>query len=167
MREAIAAARADGDSLGGVIEGAALGLPPGLGSPLFGGLKNRLAQILFAIPALTGLEFGAGFAAAARRGSQNNDPFILRQGQIRTAGNNHGGILGGISTGMPLILRVAVKPTSSIAKEQRSVDMAAMRETSLTVEGRHDPCIAPRAVPCVEAATALVLLDMMMEQRKI
>ncbi|MCL1905531.1 MAG: chorismate synthase [Clostridiales bacterium] len=164
MRQAIAAARADGDSLGGVIECAALGLPAGLGSPLFGGVENRLAQIIFAIPALTGLEFGAGFAAAGLLGSQNNDPFVIQQGQIRTESNNHGGVLGGISSGMPLILRAAVKPTPSIAKEQRSVDVSAMKETAFTVQGRHDPCIAPRAVPCVEAAMALALLDMIMEQ---
>jgi len=167
MREAIGAVSANGDSLGGIIEGAALGLPPGLGSPLFGGVENRLAQILFAIPALIGLEFGAGFAAAGWRGSYNNDPFILQQGQIRTAGNNHGGVLGGISSGMPLILRAAIKPTPSIAQKQHSVDMLTMRETTLTIEGRHDPCIAPRAVPCVEAATALALLDIMLEQGKI
>jgi chorismate synthase len=166
MKDAINAARAQGDSLGGVIEGAALGLPPGLGSPIFGGVENRLAQTLFAIPALIGLEFGAGFAAAGQCGSDNNDPFILKQGQICTASNNHGGILGGISSGMPLILRAAFKPTPSIALEQRSVDMKSMQETTLTIKGRHDPCIAPRAVPCIEAAVALALLDMMLEQGK-
>jgi chorismate synthase len=164
MREEIITAREDGDSLGGIIECAALGLPAGLGSPLFGGMENRLAEMLFSIPALTSLEFGSGFAAAGWRGSQNNDPFIIQQGKISTESNHHGGVLGGISSGMPLLFRVAIKPTPSIAKEQRSVDMATMQETILAIKGRHDPCIAPRAVPCVEAATALVLLDIMLEQ---
>lgn len=163
MLKAILSAREGGDSLGGVIEGAALGLPHGLGSPLFDGIENRLAQIIFAVPALIGLEFGAGFSAADLRGSQNNDPFVIRRGQIRTASNNHGGVLGGISSGMPLIFRVAVKPTPSISREQHSVDMSSMRETTLIIKGRHDPCIAPRAVPCVEAATALALLDIILE----
>ena len=167
MQKAIDTALSDDDSLGGIIEGAVLGLPAGLGSPLFGGIENRLAQILFAIPALTGLEFGSGFASAKLRGSQNNDPFIIRQGQIRTASNNHGGVLGGISSGMPLLFKVAIKPTPSIAQEQHSVDMVTMEETALIVKGRHDPCIAPRAVPCIEAATALALLDMMLEQGRI
>ncbi|MCL1976029.1 MAG: chorismate synthase [Firmicutes bacterium] len=167
MKKSIRKAQQEKDSLGGIIEGAALGLPTGVGSPPFGGIENRLSQILFAIPALVGLEFGSGFGAAKQRGSQNNDPFIVEQGQIRTAGNNHGGVLGGISSGMPLIFRVAIKPTPSIAKEQRSVNMTTLQETKITVQGRHDPCIAPRALPCVVAATALALLDMMLEQGKI
>lgn len=167
MKNAIMAARAEKDSLGGIIECAALGIPPGLGSPLFEGIENRLAQILFAIPALTGLEFGAGFAGTGLRASQINDPFMAQQGQIRTKSNNHGGILGGISSGMPLIFKVAIKPTPSIALTQCSVDLTNMEETTIAITGRHDPCIAPRAVPCIEAATALCILDLMLEQGKI
>ncbi|MCL2300184.1 MAG: chorismate synthase, partial [Firmicutes bacterium] len=158
-------ARRRGDSVGGVIECAAEGLPAGLGSPMFGGVENRLAAALFGIPAVRGVEFGAGFAAAGMLGSENNDAYYNENGQVRTKTNHHGGVLGGVTTGMPLVLRVAVKPTPSIALPQRSVDLRSLEETELTVGGRHDACIVPRAVPVVEAVTACVLLDLMEEHR--
>jgi len=156
-------ARRRGDSVGGVIECVAEGLPAGLGSPMFGGAENRLAAALFGIPAVRGVEFGAGFAAAGMLGSENNDEYYIENGQVRTKTNHHGGVLGGITTGMPLVLRVAVKPTPSIALPQRSVDLRTMEEAELTIGGRHDACIVPRAVPVVEAVTACVILDLMME----
>lgn len=161
MKAAIAAAAAEGDSVGGLVECAALGLPAGLGDPIFDGAENRLAAVLFGIPAVKGVEFGAGFAAAALRGSEHNDPFTVKDGQIRTLTNHAGGILGGITTGMPLILRAAFKPTPSIARPQRTVRLSTGQEDTLVITGRHDPCVALRAVPVVEAATALVLLDML------
>ena len=166
MRAAIAAAREEGDSLGGVVECAVLGVPAGLGDPMFGGMENRLAAVLFGIPAVKGVEFGAGFAAAALRGSENNDPFAMEEGRVVTLTNHAGGILGGITTGMPILFRVAFKPTPSIAKEQRTVDLAKMEETTITMGGRHDPCIVPRAVPCVEAAAALAVYDAWLGRKK-
>ena len=163
MREAILAARADGDSVGGVIECFATGLPAGLGDGMFGGVENRVAQALFGIPAVKGVEFGAGFAAADLRGSANNDPFRVADGQIFARTNHSGGILGGMTTGMPLQVRAAFKPTPSIALEQQSVSLGRMVNAPLAVAGRHDPCVVPRAVPAVEAAVACVLLDMMLE----
>ena len=163
MREAISEAKADGDSLGGIIECYAIGLPAGLGDPMFDGLENRIAQIIFGIPAVKGIEFGAGFAAATMRGSEHNDPIVIRNGNIATETNNAGGILGGISNGMPISFRVAIKPTPSIAKTQNTVSLSSGKETSLTVSGRHDPCIVPRAVPVVEAAAAIALFDACLE----
>ena len=163
MQALILTARQEQDSVGGVVECAAVGLPAGLGEPMFGGVENRLSAALFGIPAVKGVEFGAGFAAARLRGSEANDPFVLQDGEVRTAGNHAGGILGGITDGMPVVARVAVKPTPSIARPQRTVDLAAMEETELSIHGRHDPCIAHRAVPVVEAVTAAVLLDLLME----
>ena len=160
MQTQIALAKAEGDSTGGVIECAITGLPVGLGDPMFGGVESRIAQIIYGIPGIKGLEFGSGFAGSAMRGSQNNDPFTVIDGQVRTKTNNAGGILGGITNAMPVIFRVAVKPTPSIAMEQTSVDLEAMKETKLIVQGRHDPCIAPRAVPVVEAAAAIAIWDM-------
>ena len=165
MRREILAAKETGDSVGGVIECAAVGVPAGLGEPMFGGVENRLAAALFGIPAVKGVEFGAGFAAAALRGSENNDHFVIEDGAVRTETNLSGGILGGITSGETILLRAAVKPTPSIGKPQRTVDLAAMEETELTVRGRHDPCIAHRAVPVVEAVTAAVLLDLLLEGR--
>ncbi len=159
MREAIATAKADGDSLGGVIECFVTGLPVGLGDPMFDGLESKLAQIIFGIPAVKGLEFGAGFEAAAMCGSENNDSIVIRDGKLLTATNNAGGILGGISNGMPLQLRVAIKPTPSIAKEQLTVSLSKNEQEKLIIQGRHDPCIAPRAVPVVEAAAAIGIFD--------
>ena len=159
----VEAAKAAGDSVGGVIECIAEGLPAGLGSPMFGGVENRLAAALFGIPAVRGVEFGAGFAVTEMLGSENNDEYVVEDGAIKTKTNHHGGVLGGITTGMPLILRAAIKPTPSIAKAQQSVDLQAMHETELNIGGRHDACIVPRAVPVVEAVTACILLDLMEE----
>lgn len=166
MRECIAAAKAEGDSVGGVVECAVLGLPAGLGDPMFDGMENRIAAIVFGIPAVKGLEFGAGFAAAALRGSENNDAYAVEDGRILTRTNHCGGILGGITTGMPLRFRVAFKPTPSIAKEQDSVNMKTLEPTKITVGGRHDPCIVPRAVPVVEAAAAIAVYDAWLSRRK-
>ena len=163
MRAAILEAKNDLDSVGGVIECAAAGLPAGLGDPMFGGVENRLAAALFGIPAVKGVEFGEGFRAAELRGSENNDPFTVEDGEIRAETNRAGGILGGITTGMPLVLRAAVKPTPSIGRPQKTVRLSRLEDTDLTVHGRHDPCVAHRAVPVVEAVTAAVLLDMLLE----
>ena len=163
MRAAILAAKSDGDSVGGVVECAAVGLPAGLGEPMFGGVENRLAAALFGIPAVKGVEFGDGFAAARARGSENNDPFCMADGRVATETNHAGGILGGITDGMPIVLRTAVKPTPSIARPQRTVSLSAGEDTDLVIRGRHDPCIAHRAVPVVEAVTAAVLLDLLLE----
>ena len=159
MISAIAAAKAEGDSLGGVVECAVFGLPAGLGGPLFDGLEGRIAALLYAIPAVKGVEFGLGFASARLRGSENNDPFVLRSGRVETETNRCGGLLGGVTDGMPLVFRAAFKPTPSIAKTQKSVDLSSMTETELSVPGRHDPCVVPRALPCVEAAAAIALCD--------
>ena len=163
MQAAIRAAKADGDSVGGTVECVADGLPTGLGDGMFDGLESRLAQILFGIPAVKGLEFGAGFEAARLRGSEHNDAFCVQAGHVATCTNHSGGILGGITSGMPLRLRAAFKPTPSIAKTQQSVNLNTLREEPLNIHGRHDPCIVPRAVPCVEAAVAIALLDSMLE----
>ena len=166
MRESIAAARAEGDSLGGIVECAVLGLPAGLGDPMFDGMENRIARIVFGIPAVKGLEFGAGFTLATLRGSEANDGFAVENGTVVTTTNRCGGILGGITDGMPLRFRVAFKPTPSISKEQRSVDLDTMEEMLLQIEGRHDPCIVPRAVPVVEAAAAIAVYDALLQRRK-
>ena len=164
MRETILAARREGDSVGGIVECMVTGLPAGVGEPMFQGLESQLAAALFAIPAVKGVEFGAGFQAAQLRGSQNNDPFVMENGTVSTAGNNAGGILGGISNGMPLLFRAAFKPTPSIAKTQQTVSLSQGAEAPLEISGRHDPCIVPRAVPVVEAAAAVVLLDALLQR---
>jgi len=151
--------RKEGDSLGGVIETIALNVPAGLGEPVLDALDSELAKAMLAVPAVKGVEFGAGFAAAGKKGSENNDPFIIGDGKIATATNNAGGILGGISNGMPIVVRVAVKPTPSISKNQQTVNMKEMEESVLAVRGRHDVCIVPRAVPVVEAMMAITLCD--------
>ena len=166
MREAIAAAKAEGDSVGGIIEVAAFGLPVGLGDPMFGGMENRIAAIVFGIPAVKGVEFGEGFGAARLRGSENNDGFCVRDGKIGTITNHCGGILGGITNGMPLRFRAAVKPTPSIFRPQRSVNLETMEETTLQIQGRHDPCIVPRAVPVMEAAAAIAIYDALLGYQK-
>ena len=166
MQEEIAQAKADGDSIGGVIECVIDGLPAGIGEPMFGGLENLIARTVFAIPAVKGVEFGAGFAAARLRGSENNDPFRVQNGHIVTETNNCGGILGGISTGMPVVFRAAFKPTPSISRTQASVSLSRMENETLVIHGRHDPCIVPRAVPCVEAAAAIAVLDAWMGRKK-
>jgi chorismate synthase len=162
MTAAIEKAKADNDSVGGVVEGIALGLPAGLGEPVFGNVQAELAGALFAIPAVKGVEFGAGFSVAGKRGSENNDPFAVRDGKIVTLTNNAGGILGGISNGMPVVVRVAVKPTSSIGRSQETVDMKKMESASLVVGGRHDVCIVPRAAVVVESMMAVSLCDLAM-----
>lgn len=164
MRSAVAAAKAEGDSVGGAIECAAVGIPAGLGSPMFGGVENRIAQIVYGIPAVKGIEFGTGFSAAGMRGSENNDSFRMENGQVVTGTNHCGGILGGITDGMPLVFRVAVKPTPSIAKPQQSVSLSGKCNQALSIHGRHDPCIVPRAVPVIEAAAAIALFDLLLEK---
>ena len=164
MQRLILAAREAQDSVGGIVECAAIGLPAGLGDPMFDGIENRLASALFGIPAVKGVEFGAGFGASRLRGSENNDAFRVEGGRIVTETNRAGGILGGITTGMPLTLRVGIKPTPSIGRPQKTVSLARMENTELTIRGRHDPCIAHRAVPVVEAVTACVLLDLLLEE---
>ena len=166
MKAAILSAKAEGDSVGGVIECAVSGCPAGIGDPMFGGMENRISSLVFGIPAVKGIEFGAGFDAAKMLGSENNDPFAVENGNIITKTNNCGGILGGITTGMPIVFRAAVKPTPSIAREQDTVDLRTMENTKLTVHGRHDPCIVPRAVPCIEAAAAIAVYDALLEKRK-
>ncbi len=161
----IDAVRAEGDSIGGIIECVAEGVPPGIGEPMFGGLENRISQAVFGIPAVKGIEFGAGMAVGAMRGSENNDEFCIENGKVKSLGNNHGGILGGISSGMPIVFRAAVKPTPSIAKAQRSVDMLKGENTVLEIKGRHDPCIVPRALPCMEAAMAVAIYDALLEAK--
>lgn len=162
MREAVAGAKQEQDSVGGIIECAVTGLPAGLGEPMFGGVENRIAQIMYGIPAVKGVEFGLGFGAARLRGSQNNDDFCMKDGHVATETNHCGGILGGITNGMPVLFRVAVKPTPSISCPQHSVSLSGGAERELIVKGRHDPCIVPRAVPVVEAAAAVALLDLLL-----
>ena len=149
--------------MGGIIECTVTGLPAGLGDPMLDGMENRIARIVFAIPAVKGVEFGAGFAVGRMRGSENNDPFCFEDGRIRTRTNHAGGILGGITNGMPLLFRAAVKPTPSIGREQDSVSISEKKEVKLTIKGRHDPCIVPRAVPVVEAAAAIAVYDAYLE----
>lgn len=163
MLAEIEAARQTQDSVGGIIECAATGLPVGLGNPMMDGVENRIAAAIFGIPAVRGVEFGTGFAAAGMTGSAHNDAFRMNGDVVCTATNHHGGVLGGITSGMPLIFRAAFKPTPSIAQEQDSVSLTAHENATLAVSGRHDPCIVPRAVPCVEAAAAVVILDLIEE----
>ncbi len=164
MKKEILHAREEQDSVGGIIECIAINVPAGIGSPIFDGLENSIAQLIFGIPAVKGLEFGAGFDVAKMTGSENNDEFYVNErGIVVTKTNSHGGILGGISSGMPITLRVAVKPTPSISRPQETIDYSAMKNETLVVKGRHDPCIVPRAVPCVEVAVSLAVLSHMLE----
>ena len=162
MREAIAAARAEGDSVGGIVECVITGLPGGLGEPMFGGVESRIAQIVYGIPAVKGLEFGAGFSVSTLRGSQNNDAYTLEDGTLRTLTNHSGGILGGITSGMPVLFRAAIKPTPSISRPQQSISLSKEEIQTLIVKGRHDPCIVPRAVPVVEASAAIAIFDLIL-----
>jgi chorismate synthase len=164
MMECIEAVRAEGDSIGGVVAVEARGVPPGLGEPVFDKLDADLAKALMSIPTVKGVEIGSGFASARMRGSESNDPFVYTDEGIRTATNNAGGILGGISTGMPIVCRLAVKPSSSIAREQKALTMEG-KEVALSVTGRHDPCVCPRVVPVAEAMMAIVLADHWLRQR--
>jgi chorismate synthase len=159
MEQEILKAAGGGDSVGGVVEGVALDVPVGLGEPIFDSLDSEIAKMMFGIPAVKGVEFGAGFRSASFRGSENNDQYVVRKGRVVTLSNNAGGVLGGISTGMPIVVRVAFKPTSSISKRQRTVDLSRMKETEIELSGRHDPCVVPRAVPVVESCLAFVLAD--------
>ncbi len=162
MLAEIETVKAEEDSVGGVIECAVTGLPAGCGSPMFQGVESKIAGIIFGIPAVKGVSFGSGFAGSRLRGSRNNDPFVMDGDTVRTKTNNHGGILGGITTGMPLIFKAAIKPTSSIGIEQDSVSLSKRENVKLTIQGRHDPCIVPRAVPVVEAAAAVAICDILL-----
>lgn len=166
MQQAILAAKANGDSVGGIVECAVMGAPVGLGGPLFGGMESRISQLVFGIPAVKGIEFGAGFGAAKLTGSEDNDLFTLCGDSVVTKTNHCGGILGGITNGMPLVFRAAFKPTPSIAMEQDTVDLSSNENARLSIVGRHDPCIVPRAVPCVEAAAAIAVYDALLEAGK-
>ncbi|HIZ54888.1 MAG TPA: chorismate synthase [Firmicutes bacterium] len=164
MLQYIDAVRRELDSVGGIIECGIIGFPAGIGSPMFGGIENVIASIVFGIPAVKGIEFGAGFGVNGARGSQNNDPFYMENGMVKTRTNHAGGILGGISSGMPICFRVAVKPTPSIAQEQDTIDYRQRTDAKLTIHGRHDACVLPRAVPVVEAAANIALLGLLIEQ---
>ncbi|MGI5900523.1 MAG: chorismate synthase [Christensenellales bacterium] len=165
MQSAILAAKEDGDSVGGVVEIAAFGAPAGLGEPFFRSVESEIARFLFSVPAVKGVEFGGGFPLSRLRGSQSNDAIIFKDGKIQTLTNNAGGIQGGITNGMPIILRAAIKPTSTIAIEQDTLDGKTLEPVKITSGGRHDPCIVTRALPVIESVVALCLLDLLMEQR--
>lgn len=162
MREAIEEARMEQDSVGGIVECAVTGMPGGLGGPLFGGVESLLASALFAVPAVKGVEFGAGFQASHMRGSENNDPFYWDGAEVRTSTNHSGGILGGITDAMPIVFRAALKPTPSISRTQESVDLETGKNTELEIHGRHDPCVVPRAVPVLESVAALCMLELLL-----
>lgn len=162
MREVVETARLKQDSVGGMIECAAVGVPVGIGANIFSTVESHLSSILFGIPAVKGVQFGAGFDFAGMTGSEANDAYIIRDGNVALDSNNNGGVLGGMTDGAPIVLSVVVKPTPSISREQKSVNLQTMREEKLIIKGRHDPCIVPRAVPVVEAAVAFGLLDLMM-----
>jgi chorismate synthase len=161
MEETILRAKKEGDSVGGIVECVAFNLPVGVGEPIFDSLDAEIAKMLFDVPAVKGVEFGVGFGAAKMRGSENNDPYGMCDDEVELLSNNAGGVLGGLSSGMPLVVRVAVKPTSSISKEQKTVDLSTMQDATISVKGRHDPCVVPKAVPVVEASVATVLVDQM------
>ncbi len=159
MLDLIARTRSAGDSVGGVIECAAVGIPSGLGGELFDGIESTLARLVFSVPAVKGFEIGAGFAASHSFGSKNNDEFYFDGDEVKTRTNNAGGILGGITSGMPIVFRVAIKPTPSISKPQKTVDLSTHTDTEITICGRHDACIVPRALPVIETCLAIAVLD--------
>ncbi len=165
LRKEVLAAKKEGDSVGGMIEARIIGLPPGVGEPIFDSIESVLSHYMYSIPAVKGVDFGAGMKSAAMKGSEHNDAFGIKGDEVITETNNAGGILGGISNGMPVVLRVAIKPTPSISIPQKTVDMDTMRECELKVRGRHDPCIAVRALPVVENFAACGILDLMMKTR--
>lgn len=160
MREVIEKARLNQDSVGGIIECCATGVKPGLGDPMFNGVENVISSIMFGVPAVKGIEFGAGFSITEMNGSQSNDPFKYENGNVTTTSNNNGGILGGITTGMPIIFRAAIKPTPSISQEQETVDLQTKENTTIVIKGRHDPCIVSRASVVIESALALALINL-------
>lgn len=160
MLAEIEKARADGDSVGGIIKCTVTGMPVGIGEPMFDGVENKISQAVFAIPAVKGIEFGNGFECAKMRGSENNDEFYMQDGKVKTRTNNHGGILGGITSSMPIVFNTAIKPTPSVGIEQNSISFSKNKNEKLIIKGRHDPCIAIRAVPCVEAACAIAIYDL-------
>lgn len=160
MRAEVESAKAELDSVGGVIECAVTGLGAGFGDPMFDGVEGVIAKAVFGVPAVKGIEFGAGFESARLRGSQNNDPFRMENGKVVTETNNCGGILGGITDGMPIVFRAAIKPTPSIAQRQRTVNLQKAQNAELEIKGRHDPCIVPRAVPVIEAAAAIAIINL-------
>jgi len=164
MIKKIGDVKKSGDSVGGIIEAICTGIPIGLGEPIFRSVESELSRILFAIPAVKGVDFGAGFKSTTLLGSQHNDNFILDNNRIKTETNNAGGILGGITNGMPITCRIAIKPTASISKPQKTVDLISMQPTEVIVEGRHDPVIVPLAIPVVEAAIAIVLADLALQR---
>lgn len=167
MRELIEDCRMNQDSIGGTIECAVTGMPVGAGSPMFYGIENVISSIIFGIPAVKGIEFGSGFDGSTKRGSENNDEFYYDGDTVKTRTNNHGGILGGISSGMPIIFRTAIKPTASISQQQNTVDLQAKTNSTLEIKGRHDPCIVVRAVPVIEAATAVAVVNILAEVNKL
>ncbi len=167
VRALIEECRLAQDSIGGTVECAVTGMPAGVGSPMFEGIENLISSIVFGIPAVKGIEFGAGFGVSEMRGSENNDEFFYDGDTVRTRTNNHGGILGGISSGMPIIFRVALKPTPSISRQQNTVDLQRHEDTVLEIHGRHDPCIVPRAVPVVEAAAAVAVAELLARAQKL
>ena len=167
MKTLIDDARSRGDSIGGVIECAVTGLPAGIGEPMFGGMESKIAQIVYGIPAVKGVEFGLGFRASQAFGSENNDAFTFSKGNVVCVTNHSGGILGGISTGMPILFRAAIKPTPSIGRTQQTISFSSASDTTLEVRGRHDPCIVPRAVPVVEAAAAIAIYDLILGNTQI
>ena len=157
----------EGDSIGGLIKCVVINFPAGIGGPIFNSIESNLSKAIFSIPAIKGIEFGAGFKVARMKGSEHNDPWIIRNGIIKTEKNDSGGIIGGISTGMPIEFTVAVKPTASINISQKTVNIESMEEDFIQIEGRHDPCIVPRAVIVIEAMTAIVLLDFLLMEGRI
>ena len=167
MKNIIKNAREKRDSVGGIIECAVIGIPAGIGNPMFNGIENCISSIVFGIPAVKGIEFGLGFDSSYMYGSDNNDEFYNNDGEIRTKTNNHGGILGGISSGMPIIFRVAIKPTPSIGIKQHTINLSNKINSTIEIKGRHDPCIVSRAVPIIEAATSISILELLYEDGKI
>ena len=167
IRAAIADAKASGDSIGGSVECAACGVPAGIGSPFFGSLESVFSQLAFSIPAVKSLSFGSGEKFSRMHGSEANDALHVVDGQIRTITNHNGGVTGGITNGMPVILRITVKPTPSISIPQSTVDVSSMADASLQIKGRHDPCIVPRAVPVIESALAVTLVELIMDNQSV
>ena len=162
MKEKILEVKNDNNSIGGTIECAITGVPAGIGEPIFDGIESKIASFIFGIPGVKGLEFGSGFQSSLMMGSENNDEFIFENNTIKTSTNNHGGILGGISSGMPILFKIAIKPTPSIPKPQNTINIKNNKQESLLIHGRHDPCIVPRVAPVVESISAIAILDLLL-----